>query len=112
MAPFEVHKISKIYNQNTADPITFDSVEHARDFFLSAQAKKCYDDYCERQSWQLTPDKKALHWTIVFLLDPDSSDIPNSTLWRDTKNGLRDRDEWRCRDNDWPIIEHDVEHLF
>ena len=108
----EVHKTSKIYNQRTSEKVTFESVEQAKDFFLSAKAKKCYDDFCARQLWKLTPDKKALHWTIVFLLDPDSNDIPNSTLWRDTKEELRNRDEWRCLDNDWPIIEHDAKHLF
>ena len=107
----EVHKTSKIYKQKTSEKVTFDSVEHARDFFLTADAKKCYDDFSARQSWQLTPDKQALHWTIIFLLDPDSDAVPNSTQWRDKKKEITDRDEWFVHPN-WPIIEHDAEHLF
>ncbi len=110
----EVNKLSKIYKQNTSSDISFESVESAKQFFLTAEALDTYDQHCHNQQWQLTNDKKELHWTISFALDTkpnDPSYIPNSDKWRDAKDSITLMDLW-FQQGHHPIIVHDVENLF
>jgi hypothetical protein len=111
----EQNKISKIYNQrtDTRNQITFQDVQQAKDFFFTQQAKDTYNKYCYRQEWKLTNDNKSLHWTVSFKLyhEQDTNYVPDSSLWRDTKAKITGVDGWFVRPN-WPIIDHDAEHLF
>jgi hypothetical protein len=115
MAYTEQNKISKIYNQRTdiRNQITFQDVQQAKDFFLTQQAKDTYNKYCHRQEWKLVNDNKSLHWTVSFKLyhEVDANYVPDSSLWRDTKEKITGVDGWFVRPN-WPIIDHDAEHLF
>ena len=109
----EVNKLSKIYKQKYSD-ITFESVESAKQFFLTAEAIDTYDQHCYNQNWQLINDKKALHWTVSFMLDTKPNDpnyIPNSDKWRDIKAGMTENRKWFVEEH-WPIIIHDAENLY
>lgn len=110
----EVNKLSKIYKQNADSDITFESVESAKQFFLTAEAIDTYNQLCHNQQWQLTNDKKALRWTISFVLDTEPNDanyVPNSDKWRDAKDSITSMDLW-FQQGHHPIIIHDVENLF
>lgn len=110
----EVNKISKIYTQNDSSNNIFEDVESAKQFFMTDQAIELFNKHCYRQRWQLTNDKKALHWTISFVLDTKPNDpnyIPNSDKWRDAKDSITSMDLW-FQQGHHPVIVHDVEHLY
>jgi hypothetical protein len=114
MAKIEVNRLSKIYNQNSKEQLTFDTVNEAKRFFLSKQAIETFDNYCLRQQFQLANGNKSLHWTISFELDTDPDNsvyTPFSDLWRDTKNAITSRDEWFVEKHH-PLITHEADHLF
>lgn len=111
----EQNKISKIYNQNSniRNQIVFQDVQQAKDFFLTQEAKDTYDKYCHRQEWKLVNDNKSLHWTVSFKLyhEVDANYVPDSSLWRDTKEKITREDKWFKNPNH-PIIYHDARNLF
>ena len=114
MARIEVNKLSKIYNQNSKLQQVFDDVDSAKRFFLTDKAMKTFDKFCHRQMFQLTDDKKSLHWTVTFQLDTEPNEpnyVPDSDLWRDAKHEITCEDKWFQHPNH-PIIHHDAEHLF
>lgn len=113
MAKIETNHLSKIYNQSNTQ-IKFTDVDEAKRFFCTEQALETFKLYCARQKWILINDNQSLHWTISFELDlnpVDNSYVPPSSLWRDAKQSLIDRDAWFVHPN-WPRITHDAEHLF
>ena len=110
----EVHKLSKIYNQNYTGNETFGNVDSAKRFFITDQAIQTFNKYCHRQECQLTNENRSLHWTIIFELDQQPIDgqyVPPSSLWRDKKITMTENKEWFA-DGNWPVIEHEAKHLF
>jgi len=107
----EVNKLSKIYTQNDSSNKTFEDVGSAKRFFITDQALATFNKYCYRQEWQLTNDSRSLHWTITFELDTHSPEIPNTKKWRDEKSIMTEDGEWFVEGN-WPVIDHEAEHLF
>ena len=110
MNKIETNFLSKIYQQRNTN-IKFSDVDEAKSFFLTPQAQEIFEKYCHKQKWKLTDDSMSLHWTICFTPHSDENAVPFATRWRDAKASITDRDEWFVHPN-WPIIDHDADHLF
>jgi len=103
------NKISKIYWPRDKD-IIFNSITEAKDYFLTQQAQTLFR-YCCEEKYQLTNNKKGLHWTIGFG-EPDNQTLGMAKwadLWRNGKQELHNKGQWW---SNIPIIEHSVDHLF
>jgi len=104
------NKISKIYRAYDKN-ISFITIQQAKDYFWTKEAQELFC-YCCKEEYQLTNDKKGLHWTVAF--GEPSNQTPGMTkwsdLWRDGKQELQDKHSWFA--TNYCEILHDAKHLF
>jgi len=104
------NRISKIYKPRNKE-ISFATIQEAMDYFWTGEARALFR-YCCKEEYQLTNDKKGLHWTVAF--GEPSNQTPGMTKWsdqwRDGKQKLHNENIWFAT-NDYEILD-DAEHLF